>query len=240
MKPRAATARATARPRRHPPRPAASARPRGSAPARSSEADARCGLACHTSTRERILLAAAQLYVLHGYDGTTIQAIANKAGVTKPLVFYHFASKERLFSSLLREAIDECDRVSLAAESLAQPAKDRLRLLLARHVELARQAPAFYAFAYDAFTKPGVLPLDFDYRAKGEEIFHRLAQLIAEGQERKELQGGADPLVVAAALLATLHLHVQAVLSQAMGEIPPGLDERMYSLLMYGLEVRGR
>jgi AcrR family transcriptional regulator len=241
MRPRATRAKTAVRPpQRKPRRPAAPATRRRPAAVHGPRKAVPSGSACPLSTRERILLAAAHIYALHGYEGASIQAIADRAGVTKPLIFYHFASKERLFSSLLREAVDECNRVSSAVESLAQPAADRLRLLLARHVELARQAPAFYAFAYDAFTKPQVLPLDFDYRAKGEEIFHRMARLVAEGQERSELQGDMDPTVVAAAVLATLHMHVQAVLSRATEEIPPGLDERMFNLLMHGLEVRGR
>jgi AcrR family transcriptional regulator len=197
------------------------------------------GGTCGITTRERILLAAAHLYALHGYEGASIRAIAERAGVTKPLIFYHFASKERLFSSLLREAVDRCDRVNASAESLAGPAETRLRLFLERHVELARKVPALYAFAYDVFTKPQVLPLDFDYKAKGEEIFNRLARLIAEGQKRNELRS-VDPVTVAAAVLATLHMHAQAVLSRRIEEIPPGLDEQLSSLLMHGLEVRER
>jgi len=41
----------------------------------------------------------------HSYG---IRAIAASARVTKPLVHYHFGSKQHLFSTLLGECIDSC------------------------------------------------------------------------------------------------------------------------------------
>src|SRR3954464_11292462 len=48
-------------------------------------------------------LDAALQQVLHrGYDGTSMQAVADEAGVTKPVVYACFSSKDELFRALLR------------------------------------------------------------------------------------------------------------------------------------------
>jgi AcrR family transcriptional regulator len=49
-----------------------------------------------------VLDVAFELFLEHGYDGTSMDAVARAAGVTKPVVYDCFASKEELFTALLR------------------------------------------------------------------------------------------------------------------------------------------
>lgn len=46
--------------------------------------------------RERIVEAAAQLFYDRGYDRTTLEAVADSLGVTKPFIYGHFKSKAEL------------------------------------------------------------------------------------------------------------------------------------------------
>jgi hypothetical protein len=138
---------------------------------------------------------------------------------------------------LLTEAVAECERVECRIDEPGISVAARLRKLIALHVDLARRAPATYAFAYDVFVRPALLPLAFDYRAKGHEVFHRLVRLIEEGQERGEFRC-IDPPSVAAVPIAVLHMHASAVISGDLEAIPESLHEALYQLLMNGLEVR--
>ena len=52
--------------------------------------------------RPQVLDAALTQFLEHGYDGTSMQAVADEAGVTKPVVYACFASKDELFRALLR------------------------------------------------------------------------------------------------------------------------------------------
>lgn len=49
----------------------------------------------------RILMAASRLIVRYGYDKTTIQDIAEEAGVSKGAIYLHFRAKEDLFEALI-------------------------------------------------------------------------------------------------------------------------------------------
>jgi AcrR family transcriptional regulator len=51
--------------------------------------------------RPEVLDAALKLFLVGGYDGTSMQAVADEAGVTKPVVYACFASKDELLRSLL-------------------------------------------------------------------------------------------------------------------------------------------
>lgn len=52
--------------------------------------------------RKSILKAAAKLFMKHGMAGTTMDDIAEKAGVSKLTVYNHFGRKEDLFDSVIR------------------------------------------------------------------------------------------------------------------------------------------
>jgi AcrR family transcriptional regulator len=52
--------------------------------------------------RPEVLDAALGLFLEHGYDGTSMQAIADRAGVTKPVVYACFPGKDELLRALLR------------------------------------------------------------------------------------------------------------------------------------------
>lgn len=51
--------------------------------------------------RPEVLDAALGLFLEHGYDGTSMQAVAERAGVTKPVVYACFPGKDELFRALL-------------------------------------------------------------------------------------------------------------------------------------------
>lgn len=53
-----------------------------------------------SDTRRRILDAALGLFTEQGYDGTSLRQIAEKLGVTKAALYYHFQSKEDILLAL--------------------------------------------------------------------------------------------------------------------------------------------
>lgn len=59
-----------------------------------------------TSTRDRIVLAASKLFYDDGIKGVSLDAVADKAGLTKRTLYYHFRSKDDLVAAYL-EARDQ-------------------------------------------------------------------------------------------------------------------------------------
>jgi TetR/AcrR family transcriptional regulator len=59
-----------------------------------------------TSQKQQILLAAKEEYALHGFSGTRMQAIANRAGLPKANIHYHFKNKQGLYLAVLDQIID--------------------------------------------------------------------------------------------------------------------------------------
>jgi len=59
------------------------------------------------ANRTRILAAAREIFGRHGYQGATIEEIADQAGLSNGAIYYNFASKQELFLSLLEERIEQ-------------------------------------------------------------------------------------------------------------------------------------
>ena len=59
------------------------------------------------SKRDAILKTAARLFAVQGFDGTTTIQIAREAGVTEPLIYYHFKGKDDLFTHIIAATFSE-------------------------------------------------------------------------------------------------------------------------------------
>ena len=57
--------------------------------------------------RRAILEAAKSLFLRNGYDGSSMDAIAAEAGVSKLTVYSHFTDKETLFSAAVKAKCEE-------------------------------------------------------------------------------------------------------------------------------------
>ena len=51
--------------------------------------------------RRRILVAALSVFAAEGYSGTSMDAIAAKASVSKPTLYQYFGTKEQLFTEIM-------------------------------------------------------------------------------------------------------------------------------------------
>jgi TetR/AcrR family transcriptional regulator len=57
--------------------------------------------------RKAILQAALEIFSASGFRGATIDQIAEKAGMSKPNLFYYFPSKERIYVAVLEDTLGE-------------------------------------------------------------------------------------------------------------------------------------
>ena len=73
-------------------------------------------IASSNSKSDRILSAALDLFSAQGFHGTSMQQIATAAGVSKGLLFHHFADKARLLDALI-DALQQ----QLAPQATAVP-----------------------------------------------------------------------------------------------------------------------
>lgn len=89
------------------------------------------------ATRERVLDAAARIFREHGYAATTLNDIADAAGLKTASLYYHFGSKEELVEEVLRIGTTlVLDTVKARLAALPADASFRERLRVAVHAHL--------------------------------------------------------------------------------------------------------
>ena len=84
--------------------------------------------------RQEILRTAARLFQQHGYDGTSMNDIAEALKLSKGGLYHHFQSKEEILFNLMSHAMDITEEQVIApVKAIANP-EDRLRALIRLHI----------------------------------------------------------------------------------------------------------
>ncbi|MFB4287608.1 TetR/AcrR family transcriptional regulator [Nonomuraea sp. ATR24] len=63
-----------------------------------------------SDTKTRIQAVARELFALQGIQQTSLRQISDRLGITKPALYYHFASRDDLVRSIIEPMIDDIDR----------------------------------------------------------------------------------------------------------------------------------
>ncbi len=80
-------------------------------------------------TRSRILDMTLEVFSEHGFEGATLQQIADRLGFTKAALYYHFRSKDDLLTALVTPAVTELDALLNAHEPLSDTPAHRRQFM---------------------------------------------------------------------------------------------------------------
>ena len=86
--------------------------------------------------RESLLRVAVEVFNERGYDGTSMDDLARRLGITKAAIYHHVAGKEELLSLALDRALGGLATVTSRARALPAPAVERLEYLVRGSVEV--------------------------------------------------------------------------------------------------------
>jgi TetR/AcrR family transcriptional repressor of mexJK operon len=158
------------------------------------------------SARDVILKAATEVFIEHGFTGSSIDHIAARAGVSKPTIYSHFDGKEKLFVAILNAV---CDSFAAPIMDPGADAEDLPGMLVkiaygyTRSVLQPQIVALHRLFVAEAERFP---QLSRRYFEAGPERVHRtLAEFLKSRMARGEIRQ-ADPLMLAdffAALVLT-------------------------------------
>ncbi|MGH3095959.1 MAG: TetR/AcrR family transcriptional regulator [Streptosporangiales bacterium] len=80
-----------------------------------------------TARRKQLLEAAREVFVSHGYHAAAMDEIAERAGVSKPVLYQHFPGKFDLYLALIEEHTDEL--VTRVRDALRSTSDNKLRVV---------------------------------------------------------------------------------------------------------------
>jgi AcrR family transcriptional regulator len=186
-------------------------------------------------TRGRLLRAAVCVFDRKGYAAASVREIVEMAGVTKPALYYHFGSKERLLTTVLEEASREFTRTMERAISRPGTARDRLFALCADLHGLFQEHVPVVRVAHAVFFGPveGMPP--FDFAAFDRQMERAVRRIVEDGQAAGEIAPGALPSDVALVIMGIIGVFAMRQIHYGSEPIGPDTLQRLLGLLFDGV-----
>lgn len=189
-----------------------------------------------------LLDCAQRLFFERGYDGTTVNDIIAKAGVSKGAFYHYFASKEALLEALAaRLAQNSLAELRPSLDDPSLDAAGRINALFAGSRRLKVEMAPQMRSTFDVVFRPeNVALLHRVDRAVTELVTPLIADILEAGRRDGSFDI-SDPLAFAEMLLE-LRLSIAKVMHRALQRVEEGdldeavamLDER---LRLYGIAI---
>jgi len=157
--------------------------------------------------REAIVKAAIRIFAQKGFAGATIREICAEAGVTKPVLYYHFRGKGHLYQELMIDSFGSYQKTLLSAAQTRGSLRERLIRVVQNDFRASKEDPARTMFVLRMIFSPGDQHPLFDYIKAMEQERRVIAGVFQDGIEANDLRGNARELASALmgmSLFATL------------------------------------
>ena len=136
------------------------------------------------------------LFSSKGYDGTSVREICERAGLTKPTLYYFFGSKEGLYRALVVGALESFVHQLAETLAVAGTTEERLRRVARGYFQAAREQRDLLRFLFAlAHNLPGVGPA-VDWPRYHDDMVTQIGRTFDEGVARGELTPGPTELRV--------------------------------------------
>ncbi|MBN2106358.1 MAG: TetR/AcrR family transcriptional regulator [Deltaproteobacteria bacterium] len=158
------------------------------------------------TSKEKIIEAAIEVFFDKGFDGASMREIAEKAGLTKPMIYYHFKNKEALYLELIEEYLELfCQGLE---SLLAEDSDPRARL--SAIIDFFEQTFARGARVYNIIQRETIGNGHY-VDLLTEKYFIKLSQNIAgflqQGQQSGFIRPDLDPQLAEMSLISILLLY---------------------------------
>jgi len=149
--------------------------------------------------REVILAAAEETFGRRGYHGASLDDVAHAAGVSKALIYEHFASKRELHGALLDAEAEEIFARVEAAVQRGEDGEQRLRNGIDAFLAFVEEHREAWRALFRDASDPEVAALVAGVQRRATGV---VARLIASGPSAAELDDGGAGLEIHAQLLS--------------------------------------
>jgi AcrR family transcriptional regulator len=155
---------------------------------------------------ERLLLVAARTFTERGYDGTSMEDLAKRLGITKSAIYHHVDGKAELLRLATDRAVDGLSAVTAEASALQAPAIDRLEHVVRRSVELLVDDLPFVTLLLRV---RGNTAVERRAIARRREIDHAIAALVEQAERDGDVRPDIDSALTSRLLFGMVNSLVE-------------------------------
>lgn len=159
--------------------------------------------------KELILDSARALFIKHGYNSTTIEAIMQKAGLSTGTYYLYFKTKTDVFKELLSQGIDILD--GLFTEAIS------------------------WSGSSTRETLTGIVKAYLDFYNQNNEYFEILAVMSAQSEDLRERQSKISKIIVEKNHNILKRIEEIIIAGQKSGELTKNQDSWLLAFSLWGL-----
>jgi TetR/AcrR family transcriptional regulator len=182
---------------------------------------------------KRLLDAALHLFSEKGYEATSIREIIERAGVTRPVLYYYFVNKEDLFKRLVDATFSEIAADFARVLMNVTGSRERLKVLVTHAFEHAEHSPASIRLILQVFFSPPNQGPKLDKDELWAMRFDPILEIMREGVKNSELRGG-DPETLALSLCGVMDMHIMCKANRPATRLTADLAEGLVDLFFAG------
>lgn len=162
-------------------------------------------------TKTKILLSAERVFAKHGYEGSTLDQVAEEAGLTKGAVYWHFTSKNDLFLALtdrrLKELLTEVGREAGSIFQSKRPQEALRDLLQAQFEACERDSHDKSLLLFEFIAKHREPEMKKKLESSFSLLLKGTSQILEQYQQEEHIAKDID----ADSLSTTLHALVNGI-----------------------------
>jgi AcrR family transcriptional regulator len=179
-------------------------------------------------TKQKILDVSLQLFMQVGFENTYMDEVAQKAGVTKPAIYYYFKDKQALFKAAAQQFLSQMEQMMSPEGEEIPPLEDLLGVIfsslpewLGRYQKMSgindrTSLLRSQVFIYDAMTR---LP---DFRSAFATLYHNSAQLLQRACGEATREGEIRPAIDIPTVSILINSMIEGLMLMAM--VDPQID----------------
>ncbi len=137
-------------------------------------------VAVTSSTRDAVFNAAARLFSAKGFDGVSVDDLAEAAGVNKAMIYYHFADKLALYRAVVADMlVSVAERVTAIAAAPVGP-EEKINRFIEGFVRNADERPWFPPLMLRELSE-GAPHFDLETLGHIRRVFMAFGAILEEG-----------------------------------------------------------
>ena len=185
------------------------------------------------SARQRLLDTATELFAEKGYAGTSVREIVDRAGVSKPVLYYYFQSKEGLFYAILDWAADVQQKILDEIFTTSGTVLDRFIYFYRRISAGVEEYQHLYKMIHGLIYGPPQGAPEYDFPKYQRHMFDAVKRIYTNGLTAGEVkQTDGDEVAFLVLSLIDFSLNMNQVLPELAD---PQRPERLLRLAFQGL-----
>lgn len=161
------------------------------------------------NVREKLLASATLLFNRRGYAATTVREIVLAAGVTKPVLYHYFGSKEGIYLEIMRRFLGYFEERLEEFRSRRGSARERVQRLCDELFSLCLENMGTFKLVYAIYYGPPQGAPRFDFDAFYAELLRAMRQVVTEGIRNGEFRRGS-PDDMSQAILGALTVALES------------------------------